>query len=126
MVKNQDHKQQFGKWGEDQAARYLEEKGYQLVARNVRTEYGELDLVVIKEGKLVFVEVKTRSSGKYGRPEEAITEQKIQHLVESALSYIAENPQVPGDWQIDVIAIETGQPGQDPVITHFEDAIRDE
>jgi len=58
----------FGKWGESLAADYLVEKGYTLVVTNFRTPDGEIDLVVQKDGELVFVEVKTRRNVRFGMP----------------------------------------------------------
>lgn len=74
---------QLGKWGEDIAAAYLEEKGYQITERNVYSVYGEIDLVAIREvdgeNKLFFVEVKTRKSTNFGFPEQAVTKSKLIH-----------------------------------------------
>lgn len=115
-------KQSMGRWGEDAAARYLAERGYEILARNVRTQYGELDLVAKHGELLVFIEVKTRSGNQYGQPEEAITPTKQQHLVDAAESYLQANPQIKADWRVDVIAI-TQQPGGETDVVHFENAL---
>jgi putative endonuclease len=115
-------KNQLGKWGEQQAEKYLLAKGCQVLKRNVRTPYGEIDLVAHEGDVLVFVEVKTRSSRTFGNPEEAVTDAKLTHIIESAESYLQENLDFLLDWRIDVIAI-TKIPGQDPEITHFENAV---
>ena len=96
---------EFGRWGEDTAAVYLGRADYEIVARNWRTEHGEIDLVTRHEGAWVFVEVKARRSGDYGTPEEAITPAKRQRLLESALSYLAEHDLDDVEWRIDVVAI---------------------
>lgn len=115
-------KNQLGQWGEQQAERFLQSKGYQILHRNIRTPYGEIDLLAQKTGVLVFVEVKTRSSRAYGNPEDAVTASKLTHMIESAQSYLQENPDLAQDWQIDVIAVRKIS-GQPPEIIHFENAV---
>lgn len=114
------HNQRIGKWGEEIAASYLTQRGYDVVARNVRTPYGEIDIVAKQSETIIFVEVKTRTSDKMGLPEESITARKRQHMLSAAEHYAAENEI--DHWQIDVIAIE-GKPGSTPKITYFENAI---
>ncbi len=114
------HNQTIGRWGEESAARYLEGKGCQIIGRNVRTPYGEIDLVAQREDVTVFVEVKTRTSATFGLPEEAVNPRKLEHMVRCAEHYAAEHDL--DHWQIDVISVE-GKPGAEPLITHFENAI---
>ena len=113
------HSQALGRWGEKQAADFLTNKGYQVLARNLRTPYGEIDLIASQGEALVFIEVKTRMTQDYGLPEEAITPQKLQHMIESAQHYIQENLETEPNWRVDVIAIQKQADGQ-PDITHFE------
>lgn len=115
-------KQNFGRWGEEAAARFLTELGYEILARNVRTEFGELDLIARQAEQLVFIEVKARSSGQFGQPEESVTIAKQQHLVDAAESYLQANPGLAEDWRIDVIAIRRNAGGE-PDIVHFENAL---
>ncbi len=114
------HNQRIGKWGEQIAADYLSERGYEIVTRNARTPYGEIDIVAKHGDVFDFVEVKTRTSNKMGLPEEAITARKRQHMISAAEHFAAENEI--DHWQIDVIAIE-GKPESTPKITYFENAI---
>jgi len=112
--------QVFGKWGEDCAASYLEKKGAIIIARNVRTPAGEIDLIVLDREMVVFVEVKTRSTQVGVYPEEAITEEKLDHMIASAECYLDEHPEFPDNWRLDVIAI-TGKIGdKNPHIEWFE------
>jgi len=115
-----NHNQRIGKWGEDVATEHLTQKGYEIVARNVRTPYGEIDIIAKQRDDIIFVEVKTRTSNTMGLPEEAITSRKREHMLAAADHYAAENEI--DHWQIDVIAIE-GKPESTPKITHFENAI---
>lgn len=114
------HRQRIGQWGEGVAAEYLEEHGYVIVARNVRTPYGEIDIVAEKESFISLVEVKTRTSSSFGPPEIAVTPRKQEHML-AAAEYYAQEHEI-DHWQIDVIAVE-GRPGKKPVFTHFENAI---
>ena len=114
------HNQRIGKWGEDAAAEYLAASGYEIIARNTRTPYGEIDIVAKQKEITIFIEVKTRTSNKMGLPEESITPRKREHMLAAADHYAAENEI--DHWQIDVISIE-GRPGSAAKITYFENAI---
>ena len=128
-------RQKLGRWGESRAAEYLAAKQYTIVARNVRTRYGEIDLVARQEveaggssqcvATTVFVEVKTRSSVTFGYPEESITVQKRAHMVAAAQAYLQEHAELEGDWRIDVIAIQRHPSRGQPSIVHFENAVQD-
>jgi putative endonuclease len=123
-------RQNLGKWGEGVAADYLTAKGYMVLGRNLRTPYGEIDLIARLPGKstserdiLAFVEVKTRATALFGFPEESVNSRKQAHLLASAQHFMQEHPELDGDWRIDVIAIQHLNPGKPPVITHFENAV---
>lgn len=115
-----NHHQRIGKWGEETAAAYLIELGYEILARNARTPYGEIDIIAKQADTVIFVEVKTRTSNTMGLPEESITPRKRQHMISAAEHYAAEHEV--DHWQIDVISIE-GKPESTPKITYFENAI---
>ena len=121
------YRQSLGRWGENLAADFLVELGYEIIECNARTPYGEIDLVARQPGShdspLVFVEVKTRASRAFGFPEESITLRKRTHMLEAAQSYLQAHPELDGDWRIDVIAIECQTSGFPPLITHFENAL---
>ena len=114
------HNQKVGRWGEDAVAAYLAERGYEILTRNARTPYGEIDIVAKQADITVFVEVKARTSNKMGLPEEAVNPRKQAHMLACAEHYAAEN--AIDHWQIDVISVE-GKVGSEPKITHFENAI---
>jgi putative endonuclease len=117
------YRQEIGAWGENYAAEYLEARGYQVLERNYRTPYGEIDLIVSKDSVVIFVEVKTRSTTAFGLPEGGVTSKKQAHLVGAAQSYIQDHPQYENGWRVDVIAV-LGRPGAStPELTHFENAI---
>ena len=83
-----DKRSSFGRRGEDAACAYLERHGYNVVARNYRCRWGEIDVIAVKGGTLVFVEVKTRHSLKFGTPGMAVTCAKQQKIRTTALHYL--------------------------------------
>ena len=121
MRKN--HKQVIGKWGEALAVDRLMALGYEIIGRNIRTPYGEIDLIAKDGNTVVFIEVKTRTVASFGHPEEAVTKQKLAHLQDSVLSYMQEHIEITGDWRIDVIAIEGNPISPNPKVTWFENVL---
>jgi putative endonuclease len=77
-----------GNKGEDLAADFLREKGFQIVVRNYRYKHSEIDLIVKQENLLVFVEVKTRSSSSFGEPEGFVDSKKAHKIFEGAEQYV--------------------------------------
>ena len=100
-------KKLLGREGEDLAARFLTKQGYRILERNYRTRSGEIDLIALHDGAVVFVEVKTRTSDAFGAPELAVTSRKQQRMIKAALAYIKYKKlhQVP--CRFDVVAITT-------------------
>ncbi len=113
-----------GAMQESRAIAFLEEKGYQLWERNYRGREGEIDLIVNRDRLVVFVEVKARSSVRFGQPYEAVTPRKRRAIIRTADQYLYERNLLEGwDVRYDVISITTAR-GQDPTIEHYEDAFR--
>lgn len=69
--------------GEKLASNYYQNLGYTLLGQNLTTPYGEIDLLLNKQEKIIIVEVKTRSNQNYGLPEEAINRKKIKNIENS-------------------------------------------
>jgi len=95
----------LGREGEDRAAKFLAKRGYRILERNYRTRSGEIDLIALDRGVVVFVEVKTRTSNAFGAPELAVTPQKQRRMLKAALGYMKYKKlhQVP--CRFDVVAI---------------------
>jgi putative endonuclease len=110
----------IGRRGEKVAATYLTRAGYEILGTNIRTSYGEIDLLTRKNNVLVFVEVKTRRSATLGFPEISITAKKFTHMVAAAEAYLQQHPEYKLDWQLDVIAIYYPKSNEAPQIAHFE------
>lgn len=112
-----------GAIGEEFAAGILLSSGYQILARNFRTPYGEIDIIATNGTQLVFVEVKTRSNRHYGFPEDAITQTKQAHMISSADAYLQDQPGDWSDWRIDVISVDCSSDGSITGYEWFENAI---
>ena len=96
----------IGEVGETFVANHLEKKGYAILARNWRIKDGEIDLVALSpNGKITFVEVKSRSSMAFGHPLEAISPDKAFRLQRLALAWLVSNSKFGADFQIDVAAV---------------------
>lgn len=110
-----------GKKGEDLATEFLKNKGYKILERNYRKKYAEIDIIAISPDKtLVFVEVKTRTSQKFGTPFEAITSWKIRPVTQLAQYYQTTHPNLPDTMRIDAIAVEMNENGLLGKIEHLE------
>ncbi len=106
------HNRIIGKIGEDIALQTALGKGYRLIERNVRTPFGEIDLILMQSDTLIFAEVKTRTGSRFGYPEEAVTQSKLSHMIHSAEHYLQQkNLSVP--WRIDVVAVMVDLAGQE-------------
>lgn len=116
------YRQRFGSWGEAVAATTISAAGYEVIGQNVRTPYGEIDIIAQRGETMVFFEVKTRSKDDFGKPEEAIDAKKIEHLINAAL-YFIEQRNFNGEWRIDLIAIRASMGQTDPEIEWFENVV---
>jgi putative endonuclease len=115
-------RKKLGRLGENLAADHLERRGYVIRQRNYRCPVGEMDIVVEDGDCLVFVEVRTRRGREYGTPEESITVAKKAKLVEVAQTYLQEHDW-PGDWRIDVVAVELTRGGRLERVTVIQNAV---
>ena len=105
-------RQTVGWYGERLAEHYLVELGAELLARNYRIPFGEIDLVVMHEGELVAVEVKTRTALDVEMPEEAVHWWKLRRIVQALTTYAADTDLLEMPWRIDVVAIELDLDGK--------------
>ena len=99
-------KRRYGEIGEDYAKDLLKTKGYQIIERNFKNKLGEIDIIAIDGDTLIFVEVKTRWSKRYGKPEEAVTAKKLAKIKRVGVAYSQLHPALPKEMRIDVVAIE--------------------
>ena len=105
------------------AARFLMDKGYLILETNYRCRWGEIDIVAVDEGQIVFVEVRTRKGNAFGTPEESITHAKRRRMVVTAQSYLREHGQEGLDWRVDLVAIRLGSRQRLESVEHIRHAI---
>ncbi|TVQ67283.1 MAG: YraN family protein [Balneolaceae bacterium] len=112
-----------GNEAEETAAAYLEAKGWLILDRNYSFQKAEVDIVATDRNYIIFVEVKMRSSVRYGQPEQAVTPAKEKQIRKAAEAWIYERKMETAVSRFDVISIVMHQ-NEAPRITHFEDAFR--
>ncbi len=110
---------ELGKKGEELAAQYLIEKGYEILERNWRNTHKEIDIIAKDGESLVIVEVKTRQSDEHGEPDLAVTRQKQTRLIYAANAYIFRN-KLDISTRFDIVSIVFNN--GNPIIDHIEDA----
>ncbi len=114
-------RRQVGQSGEQIAADYLRARGYQIVATNWRTRFGELDVIARHGGTLVFVEVRSRSTSTGATAAESVGPDKQRRLLRMAEQYLAEHaPRA--NARIDVVTVSF-MPGRPPDVAHIPGAV---
>ncbi len=101
------YKKDLGDFGENAAEAFLIDLNYKILCRNFCVRGGEIDIVALDGDTLVFVEVKTRSSLKFGLPSEAVDYKKIEHMIFAAEEYLAKNP-TDNEVRFDIIEVIAG------------------
>ncbi len=94
-----------GKKGEDIAAACLRKEGYRIIERNYRCLYGEVDIIAMDAGDVVFIEVKSRKSDNFGSPEEAVNIIKQRKISKVALNYLQKKGLTDHNARFDIVAI---------------------
>jgi putative endonuclease len=112
----------LGQRGEAAAARYLRRLGYKIVARSDHLKPGELDLVAVDHGTIVFIEVKTRQSQQSGHPADAVDDVKQRRLTRLAVTFLKRHRLLDYPARFDVVAITWPSDQRSPVIEHFPNA----
>lgn len=104
----------LGRRGEELAADRLDERGYQIVARNWYCSIGEVDIVAHRDDAWTFFEVRTRRGRAFGTPEESVTPAKQQRMINVASIYLTDHDLnvYEVDWRIGVVAVEMDESGQ--------------
>ena len=110
------NKRRFGGEGEAEARAFLERKGLKILEMNYRRPTGEIDIVARHRRAVVFVEVKRRSSLRFGRPSEAVDRAKQLHILRTAQLYLQENRLEDMPVRFDIVEVLPGE------INHIENA----
>ena len=112
---------ELGKIGEQLACDKLVGDGYAIAERNWRLGHLEIDIVAIKDGSIVFAEVKTRSDDSEGSPLEAVDARKIRHMANAADAYMKMHDDLPMDWRFDIFGVVI-RPDGSTEVEHIPDA----
>lgn len=110
----------LGQSGESFAVKYLESKGYKIIARNFRIRYAEIDIVAELNDEIIFVEVKTRSNTRRGLPAEAVNLRKQKKIIEAASVFLQDDKFFNRPCRFDVIEIYSN--GKNFELRHIENA----
>ncbi len=103
---------EVGKMGEKLAGEFLTKNGYEILEKNFHTRFGEIDLIVTKNKKLIFVEVKLKIGEDFGTPEEMITKHKLRQIEMTGQSFLMKYPSCEKYYdslQIDAVCIVMGE-----------------
>lgn len=112
----------LGQRGEAAAARHLKRLGYTIVARSVRSSWGELDLVAVDGRTIVFVEVKTRRCDVRGAPVDAVDRHKQRRITNLALAYLKRHDLLECAARFDIISVVWPRDAKKPAIKHYRNA----
>ena len=114
-----------GRWGEQQAVRFLKAGKCKVIGERVRVgKHDELDIIAESNGVLLFVEVKTRKNEKYGRPFSAVNREKQKRISRAAVTYLKKKNIKPEYIRFDVIEVIGNPSDQSPEIRHIENAFQ--
>jgi putative endonuclease len=109
-----------GNLAESEAAAFLERKGHRILERNFRAERGEIDIITMQEGILVFVEVKSGTAGGPVDPEDKVNPRKQRQIGKTASAYLLKTGADPSGCRFDVVSVVRGRDRTE--IRHIEDA----
>ena len=118
-----DGRQRLGRLGESAAETYLVRSGMRILARRQRSRLGEIDLIAEHNGLVVFVEVKTRRSTRYGWPAESVTPTRQRRMARAALAFLSRTGRLERACRFDVIEVYADGSAVERV-HHIEDAFR--
>jgi putative endonuclease len=111
-------KREKGKIGEDAAIEFLKKQGFEILEQNYYYNHGEIDIIAKENGVLVFVEVKSRHSTRFGEPQESVTPKKQELLRRTAEGYVVERNIGEMECRFDVVAVLFTDGGTE--CTHFK------
>lgn len=110
----------LGRWGEEYAARFLEGKGYRIIARDWMYRHKDIDIIAVDGKELVFVEVRTRRNDVFLRPEHTIDMRKVKNITLAANHYVKTN-RIDMDIRFDIVSI-VGTADDNCSVEHIEGA----
>ncbi len=94
----------LGKAGEESAIVFLKDNGYKILARNYKSKFGEIDIIAKDKDTVCFIEVKTRRTGRFGAPQEAVLKSKQRKISRVAVNFLKENKLLDERARFDVVS----------------------
>ena len=113
---------EVGRRGEDEAAKYLRSLGYRIVGRRERVLRGDIDIVALDGRTVVFVEVRSRTSTTHGHPAETVGPVKQRRIAELATAYIRRHRLEDCSVRLDVVAVTFPLGRGRPAVEHYQNA----
>ena len=112
----------LGNKGEELAADLLKDSGYKILYRNYKTKLGEIDIIAEDKERICFIEVKTRSSDRFGCGSEAVLKTKQRQIAKTALSFLKEKKLLDRKARFDVVSLDcsSSEPKLDLIKDAFE------
>ena len=117
---------QKGKTGEELAKDYLSKKGFMIIASNFYIRFGEIDLIMVDRGVLVFIEVKVKVGVNFGLPEEMITNKKLAQMKNMANIFVQKNQALAQKhpcWRLDAVCLVLNKNQEIEKINHYENLV---
>ncbi|MFC1678374.1 YraN family protein [Patescibacteria group bacterium] len=118
-----NHNQLVGKFGEKIAEEYLERKGYKILDRNIKTSYQEIDIIAEKQKRIIFVEVKTRTSSIHGYADESLDRRKMINLKKAVNYYLINENLYTDEIGVDLVAVDISKKTKTAKIKHYHDIV---
>ena len=112
----------IGKRGEDTAEKYLKRYGYRIIEKNYKSHSGEIDIIALDGGTIVFVEVKTRRNDEFGPPELSVNAAKRKKIIKSAFHFLAAKRIKDTPCRFDIVAITESSDRKDKKVNLIKDA----
>ncbi|MBT4917522.1 YraN family protein [Candidatus Peregrinibacteria bacterium] len=107
--------------GEEISKRYLESKGHQIMETNFHSRFGEIDIISEKDSEIIFTEVKTRTSNKFGTPEESLTQKKLNRIKKTVFHFLNTSTNLHNfNWRIDLITVRLDLGKSSAHLKHFK------
>ena len=118
-----NYKKTVGAYGEELAKKYLIKNNHQIVDQNIQIGSKEIDIIAKQNDTLIFVEVKTRTSNKYGQADDAMTSKKFSNLKKAMGIYLDDCKEVYKNIRLDLVAIDIDKKDKKAKIKHYKDII---
>ncbi len=121
LCENMNYNKIVGEFGEKLAREFLLKRGYEIIEKNIKLSYREIDIIAKKNNDLIFIEVKTRTTNKFGGADESVYMNKIESLKNAVENYLENlDKNFYNDLRIDLIAVNVDKVKKIANIKHYK------